>query len=85
MGFVLAIKRSYRYFIPRSLQTPRKFVRDHYAVMFFYFLGLQSGMYWCAPPGSFERISTITGVGLAILLVLKWWAGAWEGKILPSQ
>ena len=72
---ILAVKRSYRYFIPSSLLTPRKFIRQHYTAIFFYFLGLMTGMYWYSQPGSFERISTTTGVGLAILLVLGWWAG----------
>ena len=76
MGLILAVKRSYRYFIPKSLLTPRKFVRDHYGAIFFYFVGVMTGLYWYGGSEHFQHISTTTGVGLVVLLILRWWAGA---------
>jgi hypothetical protein len=75
MGMILAVKRSYRYFIPSSLLTPRKLVRQLFTALFFYFIGLTTGMYWYANERDFDRVSKVSIVGLVLLLVLGWWAG----------
>ena len=76
MGLAQAIKRSYRFFIPPSLLTPRKLVRQLFEPTFFYVMGLTTGMYAYARPGEGKHITTISIVAMLVLLVLKWWSGA---------
>jgi hypothetical protein len=76
MGLGLAIKRSYRYFIPPSLLAPRKLGRRLYEPMFMYLVGLVTGMYTYARPGEGNHITKLFAVALLVLLVFKWWSGA---------
>lgn len=72
MGLAQAIKRSYRFFIPPSLLAPRQWVRRMFQPVFFYVVGLTTGMYVYAPPGE----TCLSIVAILVLLMLKWWSGA---------
>jgi hypothetical protein len=74
MGITLAVKRSYRHFLPTPWKSPKKYVRQWYPVWFFYTVGLFTGMYIHVPDPM--RVSYCF---LAVMLVLglaKWWARA---------
>ncbi len=75
MGLTLAVKRSYRYFIPAILLTPRELIRRSFASALFFVLGITTGMYWYAQPGSqSEHVAKVSCVLLWVLTLLKWWA-----------
>ncbi|MDB5297824.1 MAG: hypothetical protein JWO31_3807 [Phycisphaerales bacterium] len=76
MGLARAIKRSYRFFIPPSLQAPRKLVRRTYEPAIFYLIGLTTGLSHYARPDEAERVWTISIIAFSLLLALKWWSGA---------
>jgi hypothetical protein len=76
MGLGLAIRRSYRYFLPGALLTPRMTARRLYDPMCFYFIGLSTGIGWASDRGEENRKMLYFGAGALALLLLKWWAGA---------
>jgi hypothetical protein len=76
MGLMLAIKRSYRYFLPRSLLEPRAWVRRRFEGLFLYFVGLFTGMFVYVGPGEGERVGQMFTVAMLVLIALKMWSGA---------
>jgi hypothetical protein len=75
MALLLAVKRSYRYFIPRSLLEPRKYVRQIYMPAVYYVVGITTGMYIYARPGEGPHITQISLIVMVALLILGRWAG----------
>jgi hypothetical protein len=78
MSLVLAVKRSYRYFLPSSLFDLKRLVRRLYIPIFFYIVGWTTGAYRNAEIGSGERITKISIGVLAVLWILRWWAGRYQ-------
>ncbi|HEY7088241.1 MAG TPA: hypothetical protein VH518_09145 [Tepidisphaeraceae bacterium] len=63
------------FFIPSELLAPRDLIRRLYMPVFFYFVGLTTGMYAHAR-GEGERITYISIGVMLVLLLLRWWSGA---------
>ena len=76
MSLSLAIKRSYRYLVPKSVLNPRALVRDLLPSIFAYTLGLFTGLRFTGGQGQVENISRWEIAVFAALLVAKWWAYA---------
>jgi hypothetical protein len=74
MGLILAVKRSYRYLLPRPILSPRRFARRWYAAMFYYAVGLFTGMY--VRPADSAGITYAFLAVLCCLGIVKWWSGA---------
>ena len=75
MSLSTAVRRSYRYFLPRALFTPRKLLRQLWVPLFFYVMGLETAT------DHFRPGTNILFIGvLSALIALKWWAGPvpWE-------
>ena len=73
MGIALAIKRSYRHFLPAALFQPRMMVRRWYPLLSLYVIGLLTGMSWRPVSGQQLEIAFIATI--VALIVLKWWSG----------
>lgn len=73
MGLRLAVKRSFRYFMPTALLNPRRLVRGLYTPAFFFILGFEFGT-----PGANaargEHFANPFVVAMLILAVVGWWA-----------
>ena len=78
MSLVLAIKRSYRYFLPSSLFDSKRLVRRLYIPVFFYLMGWTAAAYCYGGTAYAERISKVCILFLAVLLIVKWWAGRFQ-------
>jgi hypothetical protein len=74
MGMILAVKRSYRHFLPGPFLSPGKFVRRWHLPLFFYAVGLFTGMY--VHPSEPERVTYYALATMGALLLLKWWSKA---------
>ena len=75
MGLRLAVKRSYRYFIPSDVLHPRKLIRELYVPVFAGVLGYQNGWYSGARGGDPERLQYGVLAAYLVLLALGSWAG----------
>jgi hypothetical protein len=84
MSFALAIKRSYRYFIPSELRNPRKLVRQIWLPAFAYIMGLSSGMVTHSSAVEINRVTSWTIAALLVLYVLRFWAGKPEAMELSA-
>jgi hypothetical protein len=73
MGVGLAMKRSYRYFIPSELRNPRKLIRQLWMPAFCYIMGLSNGMF--SHPVDQNRVTMWTIAALLFLSVMRFWAG----------
>ena len=76
MSLSLAIKRSYRNFIPPSVRNPRQLVRDLWPSIFLYTIGLFTGLTFSENRGNIEKITGWTTATFVTLLIIKWWAYA---------
>jgi hypothetical protein len=76
MGLRLAVRRSYRYFIPAGLLDPRRTARRWAEPLFFYAIGLTTGMYIYAPATVSDRIGIFALVSTLALGALKGWSAA---------
>ncbi len=74
MGVTLAIKRSYRYFLPQPFLSPRRFIRQCFPSLSLYVVGLFTGMY--GRPVDPMRITYSFLIAMVGLIAVKWWAGA---------
>jgi len=78
MNLVLALKRSYRYFLPSSLFDLKKLVRQVYVPTVFYLMGWTTAGYHYGGVGSAERVTNISIFYGIVLIVVKWWAGRFQ-------
>ena len=76
MGVILAIRRSYRHFLPAAFWSPRKFIRRWYMSLVFYVVGLLTGI--SIHVDDPRRVTYVSIAAFAILLLLKWWSGISE-------
>jgi hypothetical protein len=78
MSVILAVKRSYRYFLPSSLFDLKRLVRRLFVPAAFYLLGWRSAAYSFAGVGNGEEITKTVIFFVAALIALKWWAGKFQ-------
>ncbi|HTW95526.1 MAG TPA: hypothetical protein VMD30_12065 [Tepidisphaeraceae bacterium] len=75
MGLILGLKRSYKCFLPSFLFDPRRPVRQLFVPILFYIIGWSTGSFTYAGIAGHEHVFKVSIIALAVLLVLKWWAG----------
>jgi hypothetical protein len=80
MSLALAMKRSYRFFLPRSLLNPRRLARQLLPVAFFYVIVLSTGMYVGARGIDQQHVTEGTVLAMLVLIVLRLWAGKAESR-----
>lgn len=69
MSLALAIKRAYRSFDP----SPRRWVKRNYNFIFFYLVGLYTGL---LVSGNDPSLTSKWFVAIFVIMIgLKWWAG----------
>jgi hypothetical protein len=76
MSLSAAIQRSYRYFLPPLLMSPRRLVRHLYGPAMFYVVGMLTGECLYAQP---DQVVHITGRGVLAIIGLMW-LRSWAGK-----
>jgi cytochrome c biogenesis factor len=74
MNLLLAIRRSYRHFIPVFVLTPRRTVRTLFSPMLCFVTGIALGAELYADRSQMVRIANWTVAATMTLLLLNWWA-----------
>ena len=74
MSLLVAVKRSWHYFIPESLLDLRRLVRQLYIPAYFFVMGWAFGIDSHGGPGRYSQL----GTAVVVLILLKSWAGKYE-------
>jgi hypothetical protein len=76
MNMTLALKRSYRYFIPAFILEPRRTVRVLFSPLLCFITGISVGAELYCDRSQMGRIGAFTAGATIALLLLNWWASS---------